>query len=135
MPMLTWCEEFDIHVKEIDEQHQRLLELVTHLHSLVEAQAEKARLKQLLMDLLEFTHEHFATEEELMRRHDYPRFAKHHKEHKLLLRYMKLVVEGVSQGKYPTFFADYDVSTDWAMVHIEEHDRDMGVFLNARNVF
>lgn len=135
MPTLTWREEFDVNVKQIDDQHRQLLELVTRLHASVEDRIDKQELRRMLVELLEFTRMHFATEEELMKEYAYPEFTRHHSEHKLLLRYMKQMVDGVSKGKYPTFYSDYDLSTDWALVHIEEHDRDLGAFLNAKDVF
>ena len=116
--------------KKIDKQHRHLLQLVNDLHTAVEARIDKEELKNMLIGLAEFTRTHFATEEELMREHKYPNQKAHHKEHKLLLRHLGDLVTAVSNGKYPTFYSDYDVSNDWALVHIEEHDKPLGIFLN-----
>ncbi len=135
MPIVTWCDEYSVNVEEIDIQHQKMLEHVNNLHTAVEACIDKNELKKLLVELVEFTRMHFSTEEKLMKKHDYPDFAEHHKEHRILLRHMRDLVNAVSSGKYPTFYSDYDVSTDWALVHIAEHDKSLGAFLNSKNVF
>ena len=135
MPIVTWCDTYSVNVGEIDEQHKKLLDLVNKLHAAVESRAEKDELIVLLGDLLEFTRIHFSTEEKLMKRHDFPEFKKHHKEHKLLLRYLVDLVDAVSGGKKLRFYSDYDVSTDWALIHISACDKSLGAFLNSKGVY
>ncbi|MCP4287335.1 MAG: hemerythrin, partial [Gammaproteobacteria bacterium] len=55
MPITTWSDEYSVNVREIDVQHQKMLELVNDLHSAVEACIDKNGLKSLLVELLEFT--------------------------------------------------------------------------------
>lgn len=135
MPIVTWCEEYSVNVKEIDIQHQKMLQLVNNLHSAVEARIGKNDLKDLLVELVEFTRMHFSTEEKYMKKYDYPELVKHHKEHKMLLQHLDDLVKAVSKGNYPTFYSDYDVSTDWALIHISEHDKGLGAFLNTKDVY
>ena len=130
MPIVTWSDEYNVNVEKIDKQHRHLLQLVNDLHSAVEARIDKEELKKMLIGLTEFTRTHFATEEQLMSKHDYPDQKAHFKEHRMLLRHLGDLVHAVSQGKYPTFYSDYDVSTDWALVHIKEYDMPPGIFLN-----
>ncbi|MCB1857143.1 MAG: hemerythrin family protein [Gammaproteobacteria bacterium] len=135
MPFVTWSEEYSVNVKVIDQQHQKLLELVNGLHAAVESCIEKEQLRQMLVELVKFTAIHFSTEEEYMKKYDYPQLASHHREHRILLRHLNDLVNAVSGGFRPTFYSDYDVSTDWALLHIEEHDRGLGAFLNSKNVY
>jgi len=135
MPITTWSDEYSVNVREIDVQHQKMLELVNDLHSAVEACIDKNGLKSLLVELLEFTRLHFSTEEQLMEKHDYPELAEHHKEHRMLLQHLSDLVDAVSRGKSPTFCSDYDVSTDWALIHIIEFDNSLGAFLNSKGVY
>lgn len=135
MPIVTWCETYSVNVAEIDEQHKKLLDLVNNLHFAVESLAEKGELTDMLVELVEFTRTHFSTEEELMKKHDFPELKKHRKEHKLLLRYLADLVDTVSGGKKLRFYSDYDVSTDWALIHITDCDKSLGAFLNSKGVF
>ena len=135
MPIATWRDEYSVNVEEIDLQHQKLLELVNGLHTAVESRIDKEELRGQLIKLVEFTREHFATEERLMEAHGYPDSNQHHEEHRLLLQHMDDLVAGVSSGKYPTFYSDYDVSNDWALIHINESDKKLGAYLNSKEIF
>ncbi len=135
MPYVSWSDEYNINVGEIDTQHKKMLELVNDIHSEVEDRVDKEILLDLLFELVEYTRMHFSTEEELMKTHDYPEFKKHHIDHKMLLQYMNDLVAEVSSGKKPVFYSDYDISSDWALIHISEHDKSLGTFLNSKGVY
>ena len=135
MPIATWRDEYNINVEDIDTQHKEMLELVNKLHASVEACIDKNELKEMLIELADFTRMHFSTEEKYMKKHDYPGLKKHHKEHKVLLKHMSDLVRMVSSGKYPTFYSDYDVSSDWALIHIFDSDKKLGEFLNSKGIF
>ena len=68
-------------------------------------------------------------------KYDYPEREEHFKEHRILLQHMTDLVAMVSRGKYPAFYSDYDVSDDWALVHIREFDKNLGAFLNSKGVY
>lgn len=135
MPIVTWRDEYSVNVEEIDVQHRKILELVNNLHASVENCLDKQELAALMIELVEYTRMHFSTEEKLMNKHAYPERVKHHNEHKVLLQHMDNLVAAISNEKYPTFYSDYDVSSDWAIIHITESDKHFGAFLNSRNVF
>lgn len=135
MPIVTWSNEYNVNVDEIDTQHQEMLGLVNNLHASVEACTDKSILKNLLTELVVYTRMHFATEEQLMKQYEYPLFIEHRKEHKLLLQHMEFLLGAVSTGKYPTFYSDYDISTDWMFVHISDSDKKLGQFLNSKSVY
>lgn len=135
MPIVTWSDAYNVNVGAIDAQHQEMLKLANNLHASAESGEDKDNLQEMLSELVDYTRMHFATEEELMKKHDYPDYPKHHKEHKILLQHMESILGAVSIGKFPNFYANYDVSTDWMFNHISESDKLLGEFLNARNVY
>jgi hemerythrin-like metal-binding protein len=135
MPTVTWSEEFNVNVKIIDEQHQQMLDIVNSLHSAVEARADKTILEKLLTDLFEHTRTHFSTEDELMKAHNYPGYEKHLHEHQVLLQHLDNLLTGFTGGKNPVFHSDYDVSSDWVLIHIFKSDKDLGAFLNEKGIY
>jgi len=137
MPQIKWDKKFNIGVEKIDKQHQELLQYVNALHSAVESRMEKKKLRDLLNELVDFIRIHFSTEEKLMKKYDFPKklFKEHHKEHKVLIDHLEHIAAGVTKDKYPTFFSDYDISSDWAITHIVEHDKNLGEFLNSKGVY
>ena len=135
MPIVTWRDEYSVNVGEIDLQHKKLIELVNNLHASVEACISKNELEVLLIELVKFTRFHFSTEEKYMKDYDFPESEKHSKEHRALLEHMDNLISMVSNGKSLTFYSDYDISSDWALIHIIEYDKSLGKFLNSNNVY
>lgn len=135
MPIAEWREEYNVNVEQIDLQHQQLLRLVNRLHASVEARIDKIELMKMLVELVEFTRTHFETEETLMRDNGFPGLAGHNKEHRMLLQHMESLVRAVSNGQTPTFYSDYDISSDWALEHIFVSDKPLGVFLNSKGIY
>ena len=135
MPIVSWSEELSVNVKVIDNQHQDMLEIVNSLHAAVEKCEDNETLKKLLIDLNEHTRTHFSTEDELMKQYNYPGYVQHLHEHNVLLQHLGNLVASVTGGKNPTFRSDYDVSSDWVLIHIFKSDKDLGTFLNNQGVY
>jgi hemerythrin-like metal-binding protein len=135
MQTITWSDKFNVNVQVIDDQHQQMVAMVDSLHSAAKACADKEVLQKLLIGLYEHTRTHFATEDELMKEHNYPGYAQHLHEHHVLLKHLECIVVGVSGGKSPTFRYDYDVSSDWVLIHIINSDKELGTFLNTHDIF
>jgi len=135
MSILTWSEDFSINVAEIDAQHKTLLKHVSDLHAAVKAQIDKEELRQMLVELVDYTRFHFSTEERLMAENGLENVDTHRIEHRVLLKYMEGLVDGVSKGNYPTFYSDYDIADDWFLNHILNFDKKLGDYLNSKGVY
>lgn len=135
MPIPTWSEEYSVNVKEIDEQHKKLLEHVSQLHAAVEARIDKDELRLMLVDLVKYVRVHFTTEEKYMKKNGFDHIKKHQKEHKMLLKHLEQLVKFVSKGNHPIFYSDYDISNDGFLAHILTFDKKMGEFLNSKEVY
>jgi hemerythrin len=135
MPILVWSDEYCINVAEIDAQHKKLLEYVNKLHAGVEAQIDKKELRRLVLELVDYTRFHFATEEKLMEEHAMEGVANHQNDHESLLRHLVGIVDAISEQKRPAFYSQYDVSNDWFLAHILGFDKNMGAFLNSKGVY
>ena len=135
MPVLVWSEDFSVNVAEIDAQHKKLCDYVNRLHAGVEARVDREDLRRLLGDLVEYTRLHFATEERLMEEQGMHPSTSHRKEHNTLLSLLEDTLRSISVGNHPIFYSEYDVSNDWFLAHIMNHDKKLGAFLNSKGVF
>ncbi len=142
MSPIVWNKRYDVNVRELDEQHKQLAEFVNVMNDAVKAREDRATILKGIADLIEHARLHFSTEESLMQQYGYPDYDKHKQEHKDLLNLLSDI-----KGKFVKrshSFADFDydladnwlvIHTDWFSVHITHSDRDLGVFLNERNIF
>ena len=84
MPFAEWSDEFSVGVEEIDRDHKRLLGLLNDLQKAVEAGERREVLGKLLDELIHYTNYHFAHEEALFLRTNYPGYRAHERKHQAL---------------------------------------------------
>jgi len=121
-------------IPEIDSQHETMISLINLLHETMLEGTGKAALDGLLSQLLEHTQTHFAYEEELMSRYDYPGYEAHKSEHNRLIQHLMDLTERYKSGELQISFAVAFELKGWTVVHIAESDLLLGTFLNNQKV-
>jgi len=119
---------------EIDSQHETMINLVNQIHETMLQGADRAALDGLLSQLLEQTQVHFAYEEELMSRYNYPGFEEHKSEHNSLVQHLVDLTARYKRGELLLSFAVALELKNWAVVHIEQLDKPLGTFLHDQKV-
>jgi len=85
MAHLVWQNDLNTGIEEIDSQHKRIVEMINHLYD-AEKKGDKNEIREVLVDLVDYTQSHFAFEETLMEDAGY-RFSRAHKKvHELFIR-------------------------------------------------
>ncbi|MBT0665891.1 hemerythrin family protein [Geobacter pelophilus] len=129
MPVfMEWSDKYLLGVKEFDEHHEHLVELMNKSYDLFKNQAPQARLEMILDELFEYTAYHFAAEEKWMAEHSYPKLAEHKEEHALFRQKIIEFQHAFHDGQ-PTIKVDlYAYLAKWLIAHIQEKDPDYGSF-------
>jgi hemerythrin-like metal-binding protein len=135
MAALPWKDEYNINVAVIDKQHRRLADLVSQLHQALRSDPSAAASRERLHELIGFARLHFATEEELMLKYEYPDYRAHLAEHKLLLAQLQTLAAAIDENSGVGFRSDADIADDWVSKHLLERDMELGRFLNDCGVF
>lgn len=140
MPFL-WDEKYRLGIPEIDRQHQTLLLLLnkafdfySHQMSAPPSEDLRQRALQDLNKLREFARAHFATEEELMARFDYPQLTQHLQEHGKFLEMVAQVEAKTATAREFRANEWIEVMLHWYDYHVQHEDRDMGVYLRDKAV-
>lgn len=134
MPLMPWTPLFSVGIREIDEQHKILFDLANEFDAAARAGHEAEVIERILDDLISYTEYHFASEERLMRRHEYTASAAHLAEHEDLKRSVRDFRRRVGEGgarltpELLTFFRD------WLTRHIMNSDRQLGLALNRKGI-
>ncbi len=76
---LTWKKEYEVGIKEIDKQHQKLFNIIISLIKASKTNIDSEFIKVILTELIDYTQYHFSTEEELFK--GLPIEEHHKKEH------------------------------------------------------
>ncbi|MBI5638571.1 MAG: bacteriohemerythrin [Nitrospinae bacterium] len=128
---ISWKEDYEIGISEVDRQHMRLVELINELHASMET-GTAAETEKVLQGLVDYTITHFADEERLQERHGYPGLDGHRKLH------AELVAEvlGYSkrfQTKEPGLEANLMwFLKDWLLNHIKLQDAKIAKHILAK---
>ncbi|MBI4848457.1 MAG: bacteriohemerythrin, partial [Nitrospirae bacterium] len=81
MSLVTWEETMSVNVKEIDDQHKKLISLINELHEGIQSGEEKNILGDVLEELINYTRYHFSAEERRMKQFSYIGYLEHKIEH------------------------------------------------------
>ena len=128
---ILWKHDYSINVKEIDNQHKHLVEIVNKFNKALAEGHENDVLKQTLVDLVEYTHVHFNYEEEHMRSHKYFGFSEHKRQHEVLIKKIVESLNHFKQGKIQATDELTGLLKTWLIKHIIDHDKQYGNFLGG----
>ncbi len=132
MPFAEWSDEFSVGVEEIDREHKRLLGLLNDLHDAVEAGGAREVLGKVMDELLLYVAYHFAHEEELFLRTNYPGFERHQGQHRALTITVKEIHEDFQLSDSEALPRQVLLFLkNWLYEHIMGADRAFGVYYNA----
>ena len=134
MALMTWSDKLSTGVKAMDEQHKGLVNTLNELHDAMLRGADKSSAGPLLDRLVKYTHDHFTSEEALMKRAKYPNFAAHLVKHKDLTTQVEAFVARYKRGELSLNVDLLMFLRNWLTTHIQKEDRDYGPWLNQQGV-
>ncbi|QFY44217.1 bacteriohemerythrin [Candidatus Methylospira mobilis] len=137
MALFEWDDNLVVGVLEIDDQHQRLVELINLLHDDIispDKSGSEKITQEILEELVDYTIAHFSIEQYLMDVHEYPESPAHINEHNKF-------IDKISQFEkdFKEKHANIQQDTlaflkDWLYNHIMKVDKEFGKFLNSKGV-
>ena len=136
--ILTWRDEWTLHIDTLDDDHRRIVSLFLEIARRFNAETERPEgskegvgaddtdddLYASLDRFGTFTRSHFRREEELVRTIDYPGLPHHRSEHTLLMaEFTALVRELRERGVERLDPQDLETLKQWILAHIVGADR------------
>lgn len=134
MALMTWDEKFSVNVKEIDNQHKKLVDLVNELHGAMSVGKGKEALGKILQSLIDYAASHFATEEKYMTKFNYPDFPQHKAEHDKFVKQVLDFQQGFNSGKLALSTEVLQFLKDWLIKHIQGTDKKYGPVFNENGL-
>jgi hemerythrin-like metal-binding protein len=131
MALITWGPMLAVGYKEIDDQHQKLVELVNRLNDAMHAGQGKEALQVVLNELVRYTQYHFGTEERLMAKHNYAMSAQHKAEHVKFVSDVSAFKKKFDSGNALISTEIMNFLRDWLSRHILQTDKKLAKALTA----
>ena len=134
MALITWSDSLSVKVKQFDDQHKKLVDMVNQLFDAMKTGKGNQVMGDILKQLIAYTQTHFAAEERLLKQYAYPDFEAHKKEHNALVVQVLDLQKQFQEGKAVLTQNVMTFLRDWLSKHIQGDDRKYGVFFNGKGV-
>ncbi len=135
MALIVWDERHSVRVRQIDDEHQGMIAQVNALSDAMKLRKGKDEIERILSELIVLTQVHFASEERLMKDHNYPDYPRHKAEHERLVQEISALEKRFAEGDLLLSFAIMLYLKGWAMAHISSCDKALGAYLNSKAVY
>lgn len=134
--MFEWKQEYAIGISEIDRQHQELFRMADEIYDMVLDISGDSQLQQvtdLMAALKQYAEDHFALEESLLVRYEYPELEAHKREHaSFRAQVAELSQAKGSQTQQAVLTELIKFMTQWIFRHIRSADVDYAPYLKAK---
>lgn len=85
MALFEWQEIYSVGVERLDNQHKNLFSIANRFHAAYERGENRGVLASIFNEMLEYTAQHFADEERMMRECNYADYDRHKAHHEKLV--------------------------------------------------
>lgn len=129
MKELIWDDSLSVQIDEIDDDHQKLVDLFNILNRSVEDKVDPDYIEAVLDELLTCTIWHFKHEERLMIKYSYKGYQVHKAEHQDLIESAIELQRKFKQEGKSLSTEDIEFLEHWLSGHILSTDMDLGSYL------
>lgn len=136
MPLLAWREALSVGDPTIDGDHRKLIGFVNDLQDAIDGQKSDQIVGKIILELVQYTKDHFQREEACMRGAGYPDYERHRQIHRALTGQVLLMAE--KYVRTPTHEVKQDLIdflSAWLVEHIIKEDRKLGAYLKGKRVW
>jgi len=132
--VIIYSSEMKSHVKEIDKQHQWLIDLINAFDSIETKKLTDAKIEKMLTLLSDYVVGHFSYEEDLMLENGYTDYEWHSNWHRsYIVKLDGLKTEFLNNGLSEEFVHILnEFVVKWIVTHIKNVDVKFGAFINEK---
>lgn len=134
MAFMEWTEALSLDIKSIDTQHRKLVDLINELDTAISEGHGNEVLGKVLGGLLDYTKEHFAYEEQLLEKCDYPSFPSHKAEHDSLTEKVEFLGHIFEKGQSMNTEQIMQFLKIWLQEHILDIDKRYVPFVKEKGI-
>jgi len=134
MALLTWNSKYSVGVKALDSQHTVLFDILNDLHAAMMKGQAQSLTGPMLRKLVDYTRNHFASEESMLAAAQYPGLAEHRIKHRDLTRQVEDYSARFERGEITLNLHLLNFLRDWLSNHIQKVDGEYGPWLNEHGV-
>ncbi len=123
MALINWTDSYNLNIKEIDQQHQKLAEMINDFYEQITQKSNKELISDLIHKMKEYAKVHFATEEKLLHQSNYKDLMEHKIKHQAFIDKVSDLETRYDSGKMILSFEITNFLKDWLITHIQKEDK------------
>jgi hemerythrin-like metal-binding protein len=132
--LLEWQDEYSVGVKELDDQHQNLLNIINSLLIEKSDEYDVNKLSEAISSMIHHAYVHFATEERYLVQANYPDFKQHVLEHVgFIMKTLELSLK-VKEDSIHNRLELLSYLKEWYSSHVLGIDRQYIPYLMANGI-
>jgi hemerythrin len=131
MVLVRWTSSCSVGIEQIDQQHQRLFEIMNGLHRHLAVRKDDVNLQEIARELLTYAESHFGAEKRLMQSAGFPQLAHHLAEHRKFIEQVFALMSRLEEGQRVSAYEINEFLQKWFLNHIKVQDIKYGRFLLA----
>jgi hemerythrin-like metal-binding protein len=120
--LFPWKDAYSVRIPRIDTQHKGLIRLINELHEAMLEGRAKQVMSHIVEELSDYTVQHFAFEESMLRQHGYSALAEHQLLHQKLTSQVQELRDKLRAGKITVTIETMHFLKDWLSRHILSAD-------------
>ena len=117
---MKWVPEYNTGIDVIDDQHRRILDYINEIVEISDA-SDRARVKQILDNIIDYTQSHFTFEESLQEEAGYKYRVPHKRVHDLFIKKIESYRHRFELGQSIESEL-HEVLSKWLINHIQHDD-------------
>jgi hemerythrin len=119
----AWKLEYSVGVKEIDNQHKKIFEILGRLHIAIKSKREHEFLAEIIQELVNYSVYHFETEEKYFDKFKYEFTEEHKKQHQSFKEEIREIMDtpNLNEEKVTKQLLEFVIK--WIKGHVTGADR------------
>jgi len=138
MAFFEWQESYLTSIGRLDSHHQKLVTLINNLYTDVlnepDVSQKQSLIEKALAELIDYSYYHFAAEEELMIKYEYPGYMPHKEEHEQFKVQVAKMMKQHKTGDLSWTLPIFNFLKDWLILHVTNMDKQYVPYLSGKNV-
>lgn len=122
MALITWSNELSVNIETIDQQHQKLINMINEFYDEITKKSNKELIAELIHKMKAYATEHFRAEEKLFKELDYDDVEDHIKQHEHFIKKVENLEQRYKNGKLILSIEITEFLKNWLVNHIQKID-------------